>query len=437
MASVRSLATRASWNLIDQGVYSLANMLLNIVVARFVSADAFGAFAIGFLIYGIGVAVAKAASGQPLQIRHSSDSPENFRAATARANGATLAMGLVGSAVLVVFWLILGGLVGEVLLALAVCLPWLMVQDNFRMAFFANGQPHFAALIDIVKAVLQFGFLFALIALGWTDVGVLTLSWGAAGILSAVLGGFLLKSWPQISATIGWFRDKKDLVKYLLGMYVLGLGASQLGQLLVPVLGTPRDSGAIRAGDTLRGPLNVLGQAGLAFAVPEISRRGEMGASARLKGMWVLSAALGLMAATYVGVLLIIPDSLGVAMFSETWEGAQEVILPLGVLSVVASFTSGAGALLLGMGLAKRTFRINVVKAPVLLIMLIPGTYFAGAPGAAWAMALAEIVIMPFWYWYAIRGAKGYYNHEIDTDESDNRADKGAVDNESGGAPAV
>lgn len=416
MASVRSLATRASWNLIDQAVYSLANMLLVIVVGANMGADEFGAFAIGFLIYGIGVAVAKATSGQPLQIHHSADPIEKFRDATSRANGATLAMALVGSAGLVVVGLLLGGPVGIVLLALAACLPGLMVQDNYRMAFFANGTPHLAAVIDIAKAVLQFGFLFALIAMGWTSVGVLTLSWGLAGTLSAVMGAVLLKSWPRLGATLDWFRDKRELVKYLLGMYVLGLGASQLGQLLIPVLGSPRDSGAIRAADTLRGPLNTLGQAALAFAVPEISRRGEMGAAARLKGMYALSIGTGLIAAVYVTALLLIPERLGTLMFNETWAGAQEVLLPMGLLSVIASATSGPGALLLGMGLAKRTFRINVIKAPLLLAMLIPATYVWGAPGAAWSMALAELIIMPFWYWTAIRGAKGRYDHEIEAE---------------------
>lgn len=300
------------------------------------------------------------------------------------------------------------------------------------MAFFANGQPHLAALIDVIKAVLQFGFLFALVALGWTEVGILTLSWGVAGVLSAIVGALLLRSWPRLSATGDWFRDKRDLVKYLFGMYVLGLGAAQLGQLLIPVLGSTRDSGSIRGVDTLRGPLNVLGQAALAFAVPEISRRAEMGPKARMRGMWALSIGTGLLSAFYVTVLLLIPHDVGLALLNETWDGTREVILPMGVLSVVASFTSGAGALLLGMGLARRTFRINVLKAPLLLAMLIPGAYFWGAFGAAWSMALAEIIIMPFWYWAAIRGAYGHYDHEIERDHaSEASAEKTKEDNAS------
>lgn len=414
MASVRTLATRASWNLIDQALYALANMLLVMVVAREMSADDFGAFSIGFLLYGIGVAVAKAASGQPLQISHSAEEPEAFRAAVSRAQGATLALGLAGAVLLVAVGLIFDDAIGHVLIALAACLPGLMIQDNYRMAFFANGQAHFAALIDFVKALLQFGFLFALIASDLTQVGILTLSWGLAGTLSAVLAAFILRSWPDLRAAGAWFKEKGSLVKYLLGMYVLGLGASQLGQLLIPTFGTARDAGSIRGADTLRGPLNVLGQAALAFAVPEISRRAQLGSGARLKAMFALSGVIGVIASVYIGVLLLIPDELGVELFGESWAGAQSVLLPMGLLSVVAGFTAGPGALLLGMGLAKKTFRINVLKAPVLLGLLVPGTVYWGAQGAAWAMFIAEVVVMFPWYFTAIRAAKGRYAGEAE-----------------------
>ncbi len=414
MASGRALATRASWNLIDQALYALANMLLVMVVAREMSPDDFGSFSIGFLIYSIGVAVAKAASGQPLQISHSAETPERFRVEVSRSNGATLALALAGSAGLVLAGLILGDATGRVLLAMAICLPGLMIQDNYRMAFFANGQAHFAALIDFVKAVLQFGLLWALIVMDVSEVGILTLSWGVAGTLSAVVAAVLLSSWPDPRACVSWFREKGSLVKYLMGMYVLGLGAAQLGQMLIPVFGTARDAGSIRAADTLRGPLNVLGQAALAFAVPEISRRSELGARARLKGMYLLSAAIGVIATVYITVLLLIPDWMGQFFFGESWAGAQSVLLPMGLLSIVAGFCSGPGALLLGMGLAKKTFRINVLKAPVLLGMLVPGTLLWGAPGAAWAMLAAEIVVAPAWYITAIRAGKGRYSGEAD-----------------------
>ena len=105
---------------------------------------------------------------------------------------------------------------------------------------------------------------------------------------------------------------------------------------------------------------------------------------------------------------------LGVQLFGDSWDGAQSVLLPMGLLSIVAGFTSGPGALLLGMGLAKKTFRINVLKAPVLLGLLVPGTIQWGAEGAAWAMLIAEVVVMFPWYYTAIKAAKGHYSGEAE-----------------------
>ena len=83
MANVMGLARRAGWNVIDQVMSALSNMLLMVFVARALDKTAFGAFAMAFVAYGVAVALSKAMVGQPLQMRHSADSPEAFRRAVA------------------------------------------------------------------------------------------------------------------------------------------------------------------------------------------------------------------------------------------------------------------------------------------------------------------------------------------------------------------
>lgn len=415
MASLAGLAKRAGWNVVDQALSALGNMLLMIVVARAVNnADVFGAFAVGFLVYGVAVAVGKAVVGQPLTILHSADSPSEFRSAVAKGQGVTIWIGLAFGIVCALVGVLLSGAVAHVLYAVAVCLPLLMVQDNQRMAFFAKGRSDHATLIDFVKVVAQFGLLYVLLWAGVNEVGLLTLSWGVAAILSSLVGMWLLGSGPQLFGAWAWVARQRQLTKYLLAEYSLGLGAAQLGSMLVPVLGTARDAGAIRGGQTLLGPLNVLWTAALAFAVPEISRRRRMAPHTRLKAMGLVSGAMTVTAICYVTVLLLIPDWLGVELFADSWDGAQAVLVPLGINSIASALGSGPGAMMLGMGLAKKTYRLNLVKAPILLGLLVPGTLLYGATGAAWAMAISEAVLLPFWTYTAVRGARGFYNHEIE-----------------------
>src|SRR6476661_3637246 len=93
-ARARGFARRASWNVVDQILSALSNVLLSLIVARTVSASAFGAFSIAFLVFSLLVAVNRAAIGQPLQITFSSADPQRFKLAARHGLGASLVAGL-------------------------------------------------------------------------------------------------------------------------------------------------------------------------------------------------------------------------------------------------------------------------------------------------------------------------------------------------------
>lgn len=414
MANVMGLARRAGWNVVDQVMSALSNMLLMVFVAQALDdAAGFGAFSMAFVAYGVAVAVSKAIVGQPLQMRHSADPPETFRRAVRTSQGAAAWLGLLGAAICVGVWALVPGPIGAAFLALAPCLPALTMQDSCRMAFFACGRADRAALIDFVRMVLQFGLLFGAIGLGWTSVGVLTLTWGIAGLVSATVGLALLAAPPSLFGAGDWMREQKDITGYLMAEYVLGLGAAQFGTLLIAPLSSAADVGAMRAVQTLLGPLNILGTAALAFAVPELSRRAHMRAPGRIKAMILASGVMTLIAASYVGVLLLLPDPVGHWLFRDSWSGAQPVLVPMGVNSVAASAGIGAAVTLYGMGLAQKTFKLNVLRAPLLLGLMCLGAVEYGAVGAGWALATVELLFLPFW---AVTAVRASHRHDRDRD---------------------
>ena len=72
MGKVRArLLRNASWNLVDQALSALSNIVLSVAVARSVTAAGFGAFSVAFVIFGVLIAVTKSLVGQPLQMRFS------------------------------------------------------------------------------------------------------------------------------------------------------------------------------------------------------------------------------------------------------------------------------------------------------------------------------------------------------------------------------
>jgi O-antigen/teichoic acid export membrane protein len=193
-------------------------------------------------------------------------------------------------------------------------------------------------------------------------------------------------------------RDQRDLLKYYFASFITVMGANQVTLLLIAGLGTAADVGALRAAQVALGPLNLVGYALGAFAIPEISRRQLSGRRA-IQAAGALSAVLVAVNLVWGGVLLALPDSVGTALLGDTWDSAQAVLPAslLGTVAIAAGF--GAGSLLVARGFARETFRINCLLAPGFLVFGIGGLQLAGAPGAALGLSLAQVVVAPAIWW--------------------------------------
>lgn len=396
-AGLTKVASRVSWTVIDQVLSALSNVLLAVLVARAVDATGFGAFSTAFLIFAVVVGLTRAAVGQPLQITFASAGPRQFRSAVRSALGSSLLIGLGVGVVAVVGGIAVGGAVGECLIALGACLPGLLLQDTCRMAFFSSGRPRLAAAIDALWAVLLFPALAGVLALGITAIWVPIALWGAGATIAALVGLRLLEMLPRLRGAVRWTLNQRRLTGYLLAEFVLGQGVSQIGIISVAVFGSEAGVGALRAAQVLLGPLNIMGAAAFMFAIPEIARRPSMSQRQRALICTGVSGAMGLATALYCGVLLLVPDSLGEKLLGDTWAGAESVLLPMCLFSLGAALATGPAATLYGMGLARVTFWLNVFKAPLLVILMSAGISQWGAVGAAWAMAITEAVMLPFW----------------------------------------
>ena len=391
------LLRRVSWNLVDQALSAAGNFALAIIVARSVSSTEFGAFAIAFLVFGIAVAATKSLAGQPLQMRYSSAGREQQRAEIGRATGFVLPVSVMIGLVMAVVGVAVSGAVGTSLLALSAVIPALLLQDTCRMAMFTIGKPAWAAAIDAAWIVAQLALISALLFSGHDQVWPLILAWGSAAGLSAGLGMTLLQVRPRLREAAVWFRKQRHLIRYLFPEYVLGLGAAQVGLVLVGVVATADDVGSLRAAQVLLGPLGIVATAAFQFAVPEMSSRPHMTVRQRAAFAFGISGALGVTTVIYVSILLMMPDWFGDALFGESWAGAAVVLLPMGLAALASCQANGPAGVLYAMGRAQWTFRINLVKGPFTIVVLLIGAALWAATGAAWALFAIELAVLPAW----------------------------------------
>lgn len=398
LSRVRRLASLAGWTLADQVLSALSNVLLSVLVARSVDAAGFGAFSAAFLVFSLMLGLTRAGVGQPLQIGFSAAAPRQFRSALRSALGAALWWGVAAGAISCVIGVVVAGPTGQALVALGLCLPGLLLQDTCRMAFFAAARPQSAALIDALWAAALFPALLIVQSVGVTQIWVPVALWGATATVAAGVGLARLSTVPRLRRSLAWAWGQRRQSGYLTAEFVMNQGVAQVGILAVAVLGSEAGVGALRAAQVLLGPLNIVGAAAFMFAVPEVARRTEL--SARQRGVLAtgVSGAVGLAAAVYCSLILLLPDTTGRALFGDTWSGATEVLLPVCLMSIAASIATGPAATLYGIGLARITFRLNVLKAPLLVLTLGIAIPLYGAVGAAWALAITEILMLPLWF---------------------------------------
>jgi len=397
VARGRQASMRLSWTVVDQGLSAITNLLLSLLVARSTSAGGFGAFAVAFLVYGLVIGLSRALVGQPLQIAFASADRDAFRTAAARALGAAAILGAVAALLTIVGGLVIGGQTGAALIALAPWYPALVLQDTYRMAFFTEGTPKKAATIDLAWAVVVLGGFGIALAAGVAHQAAVPLSlWGLGAAIAAVLGAALLRVGVHVRGSVRWMRDRRNLSGYLGAEYLLTMGIAQAGILMVGFV-SQAGVGAIRAGQVLMGPTNVIGSAAMVFTTTEVARRPDASARHRWLFAALVSGLLASAIALYVTVLLLVPDTVGTHLLGDTWSGAASVLVPLCVVGVAASLGAGPVATLYGMGLARATLHINVLRAALNVVFLSVGVSHWGALGAAWALAITELILIPVW----------------------------------------
>lgn len=402
----RRFAGNAGWTLTDQVLSALSNFALSVLLARTVDAAAFGAFAIAFLVYTMAISVERAITGQPLQIRHSGDPIKDFRTAAAHGLGAVAALGTAFGFASIGAGLLIGGDMAAALVPMGIFFPLLLLQDAARMAWFALSRPREATLLDAIWTVLLFGLAGVALALNLGSLPLLVGLWGVTAAVSAFTGLGRLRVLPRFGQALRWMREHRQLAGYLFAEYAVGLGAAQVAILVAGFITTATEVGSLRAAQTLLGPMSIIGAATFAFAIPELSRRPHLGARVRTLTASALSLTMGGATVVYLLVLLVIPDPMGRQLFGDTWAGARAVIVPMGLSSIASALGSGPGVLLYAMGKANLTFRINLIKSPLVIVAVLAGAGQYRALGAALGLCVCEFLMLPAWIWTMLRAIK-------------------------------
>ena len=393
----RPVAGRAGWGLIDQAFSSLTNFALGIIVARTVPIAEFGAFSLAFAAYLLAVNLTRAFPMQPLAIRYSAATADAWRRGSAAALGSVLLVGLVGGLAFVPLGLLLGGTIGLAFVALGLTLPGLLLQDGWRSAFFAAGQGSKAFRNDLVWACTLFPWLGLIAATGQTSIFWLTVAWGGAATIAAVVGLIQTGIRPQPLMARSWWREHRDLGPRYLTEAVVSTGANQAAMYGVGIVAGLSAVGAVRAGLLLFGPLQIL-LAGISLmVVPEGVRALQHSVGRLGRGAVVLSVGLAAIALIWGIMLQLIPEPVGHVLLGDTWDAAKPLFGPLTLAYAGLMGGIGAAIVLRALANARRSLRANLFGSTANGVAIL-GAALAGSLGATWGFAAAAGLGLLGWW---------------------------------------
>lgn len=400
-----SRARRTVWGVADQGLSSLTNFGLAIVLARSLDLPAFGAASLAFAVYLVALNTSRSIVSEPFTVRHGTTDVAAWRVAASRSIGAALVIGLViglGIVVVGAGLTVLAGqdsLIGPVLVVTGMLLAGLLVQDAWRFAFLAAGRPKDAFVNDLVWAIVLVPTLGLAFAGGATDPWPFVLAWGAAGTVAGSVGIVQARVRPRPLRTRSWLREHRDLSSRYVVESLLLSTASPARLVVVTGIGGLAMAGSIRLGQVVLNAVHPLTQGLGLTVIPEAVATARRSIAALHRLIVLVSLALSIIPLAWGLAAWLAPTEFGIAIFGDSWSVARTTIPGMTLVFVASGLQSGALVGLRATAAAAYSLRARVVTAVLGLGSAIVGAS-TGDPGlAALAIGTGIALGVPVWWW--------------------------------------
>jgi O-antigen/teichoic acid export membrane protein len=405
LSRLRRAVRRLGWGVADQALSSLTNFAVGIYVARSLGAKEFGAFSLAFATYLILRNASQGLASDPLVVRYSSVDRMSWRSGVAASTGMATTIGLIAGAACMVVGLQLVGSTREAFLALGLSLPGLLLQDDWRYAFFALGKGGLAFGNDLVWTLVLFALLPAVVVTGHSGVFWFVLAWGLAATLAAVVGGIQARVVPRLTESASWLVRHRDLAPRYLAENLSLSGAAQLRLYGLGIIAGLTAVGTLRAAELLLGPFSVISKGIGIVGVPEAGRMLRRSVR-QLQQFCLMLAALQAGGALVWGaaMLLLLPGGLGEWLLGPSWRPASQLLVPVTLTVAGIGALNGAWVGLRALGAAARSLRAQVINSVVYVAGVLGGAVVGGVAGAAWGAAAAAVISLGVWWWQLHRG---------------------------------
>jgi len=378
---------RGFWGLVSQGVNTLGNLLATFFVASNCSSVIFGAWAVGYACVLAVLPISRSVGSTPMLLT-------SHRKQIGTESGAVASsfwLGLTAGLGLGIVGLIVGGNLATALLAFSVAMPLFLFQDAIRYVFISRKQTSRTALIDATWLVMQIAGFGVLLLTGTVTAPAITLVWAGSALLSCVCA---LRSGALCVGPLTayrYFEKNKWAVARLTPEAILqGVSTNGIPVILAAVAGLS-STAALRAGQTLFGPLNIL-VAGVSpvITVEAVSILRSGGSQWRIVSLW--SVTIAVFGGVVSTIAFLIPEVWGHALLGNSWDLVPIVLLPLAIQAIIRGPFVCGPLILRARHLLNEALVLRVINSVVQFGAPVIGIFLAGARGAAWGIAISAAI---------------------------------------------
>jgi O-antigen/teichoic acid export membrane protein len=388
--------------LLDFGLYSGANFLLGILLARWMVPEQYGAYALVFSIFILISFLYQALLLEPLSVFSGTTYSKNLR-------------GYLKSN----FWLhwgisaIICVLMGATALAakiwfhsptsamafagMTAATPFILIHVLGRRAFYLKLSPGPAAFGSSFYCVFVVAGSFLLFKLGWLSAFSAFLVMGFAALVGGVIMAFQLNSklepaTAEMHLSETW-KKHWNYGKWALGTCIVGWIPTYVYIPLVSKFSGLAVAGELRALMNLGGPVlqtyAALSMLFLPFAARvqgETGRKGSTALTRKLTALFVAGAI------AYWIVLIPLRRPLFMLLYAGKYMDASSLLPLFAAETVIWSAALGPAIVLRAMEYPRSLFFANAAASVVAIVFGIPATRYFGLRGVVWSMVVANVL---------------------------------------------
>jgi O-antigen/teichoic acid export membrane protein len=389
-ASLRSLLNTGSWAVVDQALFGGATFLVSIALARWLSPEEYGAFAVAFSVFLLLAVVHSSVLTEPMMIfgaREFSGSLRGYLGVLLWVH-----IGLTGLLSLLAWTASLlvptrAGPLAATLGSMALASPFLLLQWLARRAFYAALRPRAAVAGSAIFLVLSVASVAALSGAGRLSGSSAFLAIGAAALAAATPFFFLTR--PALISSGRHVSRRAVLLRHwefgswnILATGVAWLG-TQLATLIVPMFLGLGAAAAMAAALNLYRPFHVLVQTSGTLGLAIVSRMVERDQPRSLRRLAArLALFYGLVALVYGGIVSILSRPLLHHVYSGRYDAYPSLVVLFAMASVGLAVVHAISQVLKTTGRVRSLLSVSAVSALVVVAFLLPAIRIWGIQGA-------------------------------------------------------